>query len=78
MKKFRWVDKTGMLHIVPAGSCVICKNCSDIWLDPLRGNEIYHCACEINKEEEFALRKSPEDKFCSGYMQEEGLIEWKE
>lgn len=78
MKKYRWYDKTGKLHIIPEGSCVICKNCSDIWLDPWQHNAIYHCACDLGLEHIFAERNSIKDKFCKGYEREEDVNEWKE
>lgn len=71
MKIYNWTDRTGKVHKVPEGSCVLCKNHSDIFLDPFKGNEIYSCVCSINKEEEFDNRESIYDTFCSGYIFDE-------
>ena len=49
-KLYQWRDQRKHWHIIPDGSCVICKHCSDIFLDPLRGNEIYMCQCDISGE----------------------------
>ena len=68
MKVYKWNDRTGKIHKVPEGSCILCEHCSDIFLDPLKNNEIYSCVCSINKEDEFWKRKSVYDTFCSGYV----------
>ena len=68
MKVYKWADLTGKIHKVPEGSCILCEHCSDIFLDPLKNNEIYSCVCSINKEDEFWKRKSVYDTFCSGYV----------
>lgn len=75
---YKWEDETGMVHKIPEGSCVICKNCTDIFLDPFRGNEIYSCVCGLELEDEFAHNMGYLDEFCSGYEQEEDIEEWKE
>lgn len=75
---YKWKDKTGVVHKIPEGSCVICKNCTDIFLDPFRGNEIYSCVCGLELEDEFAHNMGYLDEFCSGYEQEEDVEEWKE
>lgn len=75
---YKWEDKTGMAHKIPEGSCVICKNCTDIFLDPFRGNEIYSCVCRLELEDKFAHNMGYLDEFCSGYEQEEDVEEWKE
>ena len=50
MKDYKWKDLTGKVHIIPEGSCVICKHCTDIYLDPFRNNEIYLCMCELKED----------------------------
>lgn len=45
-KEYLWRDELGKLHTIPEGSCVICEHCTDILMDPLRGNEIYNCFCD--------------------------------
>ena len=54
-----WYDKTGMKHYIPKGTCVLCKHCTDIFLDPLRNNKIYSCVCSLGKD----LEKIPCDYF---------------
>lgn len=49
-KLYLWRDKIGTLHKIPYGSCVICEHCTDIFLDPFRGNEIYNCYCDHNED----------------------------
>ena len=73
VKTFKWKDTQGVEHIIPDGSCVICENCTDVWLDPFRNNQIYACKCKLGKELEFQARKNPDDKFCSGYKREVNL-----
>lgn len=53
---YLWRDEAGMLHKIPEGSCVICEHCTDIWLDPFRGNEIYNCNCD-HKESTLCSRE---------------------
>ena len=43
----KWYDKYGIAHCIPDGSCVSCKHCTDVFLDPFFGNEIYLCLCEL-------------------------------
>ena len=45
-----WKDETGRIHLVRENGCVLCKHCTDIFLDPLRGNEIYSSSCELSLE----------------------------
>ncbi len=45
-KIYLWRDGMGKLHKIPEGSCVICEHCTDIFIDPFRGNEIYNCYCD--------------------------------
>lgn len=45
-KLYLWRDKLDHVHKIPEGSCVICEHCTDIFLDPFRGNEIYNCWCD--------------------------------
>ena len=45
-KTYLWRDKMGYLYTIPEGSCVICEHCTDIFIDPFRGNEIYNCYCD--------------------------------
>lgn len=71
MKIYNWIDRTGKMHKIPDGSCVLCKHCTDIFLDPFKSNTIYSCVCSINKEDEFSKRESPNDTFCSGYVFDE-------
>lgn len=78
MKIYKWKDKTKMVHKIPEGSCVICKHCTDIFLDPLRGNEIYSCVCESGLEDIFEYNMGYLDELCPGYEQEEDVEEWKE
>ena len=68
MKVYKWTDRTGKIHKVPEGSCILCEHCTDIFLDPLKNNEVYSCVCSIGKEDEFWKRKSVYDTFCSGYV----------
>lgn len=42
-----WKDSTGKIHNIPVQSCANCANCSDVFMDPLRDNEIYHCVCNL-------------------------------
>lgn len=70
---FRWKDGRGIEHLIPDGSCVICENCTDVWLDPMFNNRIYYCKCKLGKELEFRSRENCNDKFCSGYKKEEGI-----
>lgn len=48
MKK--WIDACGVVHDIPEGSCVICKNCTDIFLDSFENNKIYLCLCSIHSD----------------------------
>ena len=41
-----WEDKSVFTHIIKKPSCVICKHCTDVWIDTLT-TEIYNCACRI-------------------------------
>lgn len=66
VKAFKWVDKTGFEHIIPDKTCVICSHCTDIFLDPLKGNRIYCCVCELK---EFAY---PID--CKDFVYDEDYI----
>lgn len=50
MKTYTWIDKDGIEHVIPYGSCVICTHCTDLFLDPLQGNYIYACICELCPE----------------------------
>lgn len=45
-----WKDETGRIHLARENGCVFCKHCTDIFLDPLRGNEIYSSACNLSLE----------------------------
>ena len=45
-----WKDETGKLHLVRNDGCVVCKHCTDIFLDPLEGNKIYMTLCEFGME----------------------------
>lgn len=67
---FKWTDSTGVEHIIPDGSCVLCENCTDIWMNP-PFNRVYYCECKLGKELEFRSRENCNDKFCSGYKREE-------
>lgn len=45
-----WKDETGRIHLARENGCVFCKHCTDIFLDPLRENEIYSSACDLSLE----------------------------
>lgn len=48
IKYFEWADKAGCVHKIPDKTCVICKHCTDIFLDPLKANyDIYAIGCAI-------------------------------
>ena len=46
----RWEDSSGQVHLVRENGCVLCKHCTDIFMDPLNGNAIYLCVCELGIE----------------------------
>ena len=50
VKYFEWFDRRGIKHKIPDKSCVICKHRTDIFLDPLRHNEIYCVLCELSDD----------------------------
>lgn len=52
MKAYLWKDKCGIVHKIPDKTCVICKHSIDIFLDPLKGNEIYCVVCGITNDSE--------------------------
>lgn len=61
IKCYLWTDRLGMCHTVPDGACTICSKCSDIFLDPLRKNEIYACVCSLPDHESSELsRRCPD------------------
>lgn len=43
-----WKDETGRIHLVRENGCVLCKHCTDIFLDPLMENEIHSIACDLS------------------------------
>jgi hypothetical protein len=47
---YEWADREGIKHSIPEGSCVICKHCTDIFLDPWHSNAIYACVCHLGKD----------------------------
>lgn len=47
MKVYRWKDARGQEHLIPWKSCVICKYCTGIFMDPLFGNRVFACTCEL-------------------------------
>lgn len=49
VKYFEWFDRRGIKHKIPDKTCVICKHRTDIFLDPLRHNEIYCVCCELKE-----------------------------
>ena len=61
IKCYFWDDATGMTHIVPDGACTICTKCSDIFLDPLKQNEIYACVCSLSDHESSELSRNCPD-----------------
>ena len=62
-KIYRWEDRTGMVHMIPQGSCVICEHGTDVFLDPWHNNRIYAVYCELG------LESTPEHN-CPKYKQE--------
>lgn len=61
IKCYLWTDQTGRVHTVPDGACTICAKCSDIFLDPLKQNEIYACVCSLPDHESSELsRRCPD------------------
>ena len=53
----RWEDSSGHVHLVRENGCVLCKHCIDIFMDPLKGNEIYMCICELEMEPTMDCKK---------------------
>ena len=75
VKCYKWKDSTGYVHIVPDGACPICKNCSDIFLDPFLSNQIYACVCGLKNHESSELSRN-----CCDFEIDEDVGEdiWKE
>lgn len=69
VKAFKWMDRTGFEHIIPDKTCVICSHCTDIFLDPLKCNEIYCCVCELKEDAD--PRSCKDFEYDKGYESKE-------
>lgn len=57
-----WVDNMGVLHHVREKGCVMCKHCTDIFLDPFKNNQIYACLCELGEHPKIDCELFESDK----------------
>lgn len=65
IKVYEWTDETGVEHLIPDGSCPVCKFCTDIYLDPWYDNRIYLCQCSKHAE------ASP----CKDFVLDESVVD---
>lgn len=49
MLAYRWEDNRGRVHLIPTDGCMACENHLDVWMDPLKDNEIYYVDCEYQR-----------------------------